>query len=55
MAERFAQHSGSKVGGILEADQGSFSISSTDGSYDSDATLMKNIRVVSHVTYKLEN
>ena len=55
MAERFAKHSKTEVGGILEADQGNFSISSTEGTYQSDQSLMKKIRVVSYVTYKLES
>lgn len=54
MADQFAEHSDTKVGRILHADQGNFSISSTEGEYDSHKTLMKKIRVVSYLTYALE-
>ena len=54
MADQFAEHSGTQVGRILHADQGNFSISSTEGDYDSHKTLMQKIRVVSYLTYALE-
>lgn len=54
MAQKFAEHSDTKVGSIVNADQGSFSITSTEGDYDSSKTLMKNIRVVSTLSYKLQ-
>lgn len=67
-ADRFAADSGSKVGAIRQANQGVFSIlSSEQGSqggdagdaggeaFGSDASIMKTVRVVTTVQYYLEN
>ena len=53
MAEKFAADSNSQVGSIISADQGHFSIESTEGGYNSEKTVMKKVRVVSHLTYEL--
>ena len=63
-ADRFAADSGSKVGPIRQANQGTFSISSADqggdageggeGGYMSDTSIMKKVRVVTSVEYYLE-
>ncbi len=67
-AERFAKDSGSKVGSIRQANQGIFSIVPADqgssdtggeagdagGSYGSDSSLMKTVRVVTTVQYYLD-
>jgi hypothetical protein len=66
-ADRFAADSGSQVGSIRSASQGVFSISATDGADggvvaqdeggtgmpNSDASMMKKVRVVSTVDYYL--
>jgi uncharacterized protein len=60
-ADRFAADSGSKVGAIRTANQGTFSILPADqageseGGYGADASLMKTVRVVTSVEYYLEN
>ena len=67
-AERFAKDSGSQVGSIRQANQGIFSIRPADqgnsdtggeagdggGSYGSDSSLMKTVRVVTTVQYYLD-
>jgi hypothetical protein len=63
-ADRFAADSGSKVGSIRQANQGTFSISSADqggdsgeggeGGYMSDTSIMKKVRVVTSVEYYLD-
>lgn len=63
-AERFAEDSGSQVGGIRSANQGVFSITSADaggagadgggdGGGSADSSIMKKVRVVSTVDYYL--
>lgn len=59
-AERFAADSRSKVGSIRQASQGLFSITSADstsadaGSYNSNGSVMKKVRVVTTIEYYLE-
>lgn len=53
MAQKFAEHSGAKVGDIRHADQGHFSIQSFAGDFNEEAYPQKKVRVVSHVTYAL--
>ena len=63
-ADRFAADSGSKVGSIRQANQGTFSISSADqggdtgeggeGGYMSDSSITKKVRVVTSVQYYLD-
>lgn len=66
-ADRFASDSGSKVGGIRQANQGVFSILAADqgsdtsdpgeyggGDQGADASLMKKVRVVTTVEYYLD-
>ena len=50
-AEKFAKDSGSKLGKIKSASQGQFTI------YDRDANTpyIKNVRVVTTITYYLKN
>jgi hypothetical protein len=55
MAEKFAEHSHTKVGTILKADQGNFSIEGLEGPYDGNVSLMKKIRLVTYVTYILKS
>lgn len=50
-AEQFAKNSNSKIDKIVAADQGSFEIVDRDES----TPYVKNIRVVSHITYSLKN
>ncbi len=66
-ADRFAADSGSQVGSIRSANQGVFSISAADaggtstpndevgggGDQQSDASMMKKVRVVSTIDYYL--
>ncbi|MBM3343125.1 MAG: SIMPL domain-containing protein [Betaproteobacteria bacterium] len=60
-ADRFAADSGAKVGAIRNANQGVFSILAADSSegFDghggADASLMNTVRVVTSVTYYLDN
>ena len=54
MAEKFAEHAHKKVGAMLQATQGTFTIEGIDGPHDGDASVMKKIRLVNHVTYSLE-
>ncbi len=61
MADQFAKDSGTHVGGILKASQGSFSITGekdTSGSehysHDTPASIKKRVRVVSNITFRLE-
>jgi hypothetical protein len=61
MADQFAKDSGTRVGGILKASQGSFTIAgekdtsaSEHYSNDTPESFKKRIRVVSHVTFRLE-
>ena len=49
-AEQFAQDSGSKIGKIKNASQGTFSISDRD----SNTPQIKKVRVVSSITYCLD-
>lgn len=49
-AEKFAEDSGSKIGGIFSASQGQFSIENRD----SQTPYIKKIRVVSTIEYNLE-
>ncbi|HVO81161.1 MAG TPA: SIMPL domain-containing protein [Terriglobales bacterium] len=61
-ADRFAADSGSKVGSIRQANQGTFSILPADqgggageeGYANADASLMKTVRVVTTVEYYLD-
>lgn len=61
-ADRFAQDSGSQVGSIRQANQGTFSISPADqagdvgegGGYGGEGSMMKAVRVVTTVQYYLE-
>jgi hypothetical protein len=61
-AEQFAKDSGVDVGGIRNASQGYFSISSRDGSdinsdsgsCDTETSVVKKVRVVTNVTYSLD-
>ena len=61
-ADRFAQDSGSQVGSIRQANQGTFSISPADqagdvgegGGYGGEGSMMKSVRVVTTVQYYLE-
>lgn len=61
-AEQFAKDSGVDVGGIRNASQGYFSITSRDGSdlngdsgsCDTETSVVKKVRVVTNVTYSLE-
>jgi hypothetical protein len=55
MAEKFAEHSHAKVGAMLRAAQGTFTIEGMDGSRNGEASVMKKIRLVNHVTYSLDN
>lgn len=62
-AERFAENSGSKVGAIRQASQGSFSITAADSGGSSgyspnnnpNASIMKTVRVVTNVQYYISN
>jgi hypothetical protein len=61
MADQFAKDSDTKVGGILNATQGSFSItgakdtsSNEHYSYDTPSSFKKRVRVVSNITFRLE-
>jgi uncharacterized protein len=60
-ADRFAADSGSKVGSIRTANQGTFSIlpaeqagDGAEGGFGADSSLMKTVRVVTSVEYYLE-
>ncbi len=64
-ADRFASDSGSKVGAIRQANQGIFSIVAADhgsdaeaggfaGSFNTDSSIMKTVRVVTTLEYYLE-
>ena len=61
-ADRFAADSGSKVGSIRQANQGTFSIlpanqgsdEGGEGAYAADSSLMKTVRVVTSVQYYLD-
>lgn len=61
-ARQFAEDSGAKVGAIVTATQGVFSINGRDdipaisnmGSFGPEMQLNKNVRVVTSVTYKLD-
>ncbi len=63
-AERFASDSGSKVGAIRQANQGTFAIlpvdqassggEGGDAAYSADSSMMKTVRVVTSVEYYLE-
>ena len=60
-AQKFAADSGVKVGSILHAHQGSFSImardfakSDTSSDYNEDQSIHKTVRVVSTITFSLE-
>lgn len=50
-AEQFAENSNSRPGKIMTADQGQFSISDRD----SNTPYIKKLRVVTTVTYSLED
>jgi hypothetical protein len=50
-AKQFAQNSGSRLGKILSADQGQFSINSKD----ENNPQIKKLRVVTTITYQLKN
>lgn len=50
VAEKFAKDSGSRLGKIKEASQGTFSISDRD----SNTPSVKNVRIVTYVTYYLK-
>jgi uncharacterized protein len=65
-ADRFASDSGSKVGGIRQANQGVFSILSPNAggpsseqsdadTFSPDTSILKTVRVVSSLDYYLEN
>ena len=61
-AQQFAEDSGARVGAIVTATQGVFSINGRDdipslsnmGNFGPDMQLNKNVRVVTSVTYKLD-
>ena len=62
-ADRFAADSGSRVGAIRQANQGTFSILPADqagegeggeGGFQADSSIMKTVRVVTSVQYYLE-
>lgn len=55
-AEQFARDSGTDLGGISKATQGSFEIQARDqvGDQGPDASIMKRLRVVTTVTYALK-
>ena len=61
-ADRFASDSGSKVGSIRQANQGTFSILPADQGSDTgepgfgtaDSSMMKTVRVVTSVEYYLD-
>ena len=61
MADQFAKDSGTRVGGILKASQGSFTIAGENDtsasehySHDTPESFKKRVRVVSHITFRLE-
>lgn len=61
MADQFAKDSGTRVGGILKASQGTFTIVgekdksvSEHYSRDTPESFKKRVRVVTHVTFRLE-
>ena len=55
MAQKFAEDVGSRVGKIIHADQGGFSIRGNISELEpEEASIMKKIRVVSRMTYSLE-
>ncbi|MDO4190585.1 MAG: SIMPL domain-containing protein, partial [Bacteroidales bacterium] len=57
-AEKFASDSGEKIGKIQSATQGQFSIftnsENSDYGYDDPSYMMKNVRVVTTVTFELK-
>ncbi len=54
MARKFAEHSGAIVGKIRYANQGNFHIYDPFSGYDQEASIMKKIKVISHVDFALE-
>lgn len=55
MADQFARDSGSRVGRLIHADQGSFSIINEDGDeWGGDQTPRKKIRVITQMTYEIQ-
>lgn len=62
MAEQFAKDSDTKVGGIIHADQGAFSIGAADEEtadvdshiWDDPKSFRKRVRVVSRITFALQ-
>jgi hypothetical protein len=61
MADQFAKDSGTRVGGILKASQGTFTVTgekdtsaSEHYSRDTPESFKKRVRVVSHITFRLE-
>lgn len=54
-AESFARHAKSKLGSILHATQGLFTITDANTQYDSGNAVMKKIRVVTTVDYQLKD
>jgi hypothetical protein len=55
MAQKFAEDGGFKVGRTITADQGTFSIrSDVSDSEPEEGSIHKKVRVVSHLTYALE-
>lgn len=53
-AQKFAQDSGSQLGGIRNANQGVFVILGRDDTTMESEQIMKNVRIVTTVTYLLE-
>ena len=53
-AEQFAKDSGTALGPIKSAGQGSFEILPRDGAGDEGTTLNKKVRVVTTITYRLK-
>lgn len=54
-ADVFAKNTNSKIRGIKQANQGVFTISSSDGMYQNDTTsLMKRVRVVSTIQFFID-
>lgn len=52
-AEEFARDSGSRLDGIQDATQGAFEIVGADESYEESSQLLKRVRVVTSVSYRL--
>jgi hypothetical protein len=55
-AQQFADHSGARLGGVRDADQGAFEILPRDAipGVSEASQVFKRVRVTSKVTYQLE-